>query len=161
VKSGKELTLKVKNKNFKVKYGAVINYKSPVSVYLKITSWLRVKDKILNLDSLLKEYRMELRKYLKSSELVLNHFDYNTIIDIDISETRVKVDKPTFFQLEFNFYQKNSKNLLPLVQPKRKNIENLKPVIEEITEDILNMGLFKTHSNFDYQYSKLDDGEGN
>lgn len=157
MKSGKEITLNVNNKNFKVKCGAVVNYKAPVSVYLKITSWIKVKNKVVNLNSLLKDYRLGLKKYFKSSELVLNHFDYNTIIDVDISETRVKLDQPTFFQVEFNFYQKNSKKLLPLVHPKRKDMANLKPIIETITNDILEMSLFKDHHNFDYQYKKINE----
>lgn len=156
MKSGKEIKINSSNKNFKIKCGAVSDYKAPVSVYLKITSWLRVTNKVVNLNSLLREYRLRLRSYLKSSELVLNHFDYNTIIDIDISQSRVKMDKPTFFSLEFNFYQKNSNNLLPLVQPKRVEMVNLKPVIEKITEDILNMELFTEHPNFKYQYKKQE-----
>lgn len=147
------------NENFKVRCGAVMDYKKPRSVYLKITSWLCVKNKVVNLNSLLKEYRLGIKTYLKTSQLVLNHFDYNTIIDIDISQTRVKVDKPTFFTLEFNFYQKNPNNLLPLVRPKRLDIPNLKPIVETITNEILELDLFKNHSHFDYQYSKIQINE--
>ena len=40
MKSGKEIDLISVNKEFKIKAGAVENYKAPVSIFLNLTSWL-------------------------------------------------------------------------------------------------------------------------
>lgn len=153
MKSGKEIKLASNNNNFKIITGAIENYKVPVSVYVNVTSWITTREKVENLNLLLKEYRHQIKRYLRSSPLVCEYFDINTIIDINVSPTGIKSYKPTFFALELNLYQK-SKNFLPLVKPKNENIKDLKPILTQISNEILNLEVFTTNKYFNYKLTK-------
>ncbi len=152
MKSGKEIILNSCNNNFKIVTGAVENYKAPVSVYLNITSWLITIEKVKNIESLVKEYRYAIKQYLKNSPIVREQFDVNNIVDIDISPTGIKTSKPTFFELELNLYQKGI--FLPLVKPKNSEIKDLKPFLQKIADDIINLPIFAVNSNFEFRLTK-------
>lgn len=151
MKSGRELKLDSENKNFKILAGAIMNYKSPASVYLNITSWVRVRNQIERLDSLIKEFRNLIKNYLRTDLVAIENFTIDTIIRIDISETRLKMNKPTFFQIGLTLYQKKG---LPVISGKNSKIPCLKPILSKLANDLLNMELFTNHSNFEYQLTK-------
>lgn len=153
MKSGKEIKLTSCNKNFKIIAGAVENYKSPVSVFLNFTSWLVTVEKVKDIDLLIKEYRLAIKHFLKKSPNVVEQFELDTIIDIDISPTGIKTSKPTFFQLELNLYQKKGK-YLPLVKPKNSNEKELKIFLQNIADDIIKLPIFVENSNFEFRLTK-------
>lgn len=152
MKSGKEITLTSYNENFKILAGAVENYKSPTSVFLNITTWLVMVEKVKNIDFLIKEYRGAIKHYLKNSPHIRAQFDINNIVDIDISPTGIKTSKPTFFELELNLYQKGE--FLPLVKPKNSEAKDLKPFLEKIANDIINLPIFASNENFQFKLTK-------
>ncbi len=152
MKSGKEITLTSYNNNFKILAGAVENYKEPASVFLNITTWLVMIEKVKNIDILVKEYRSAIKQYLKNSPHVNNQFDINNVVDINISPTGIKSSKPTFFELELNLYQKGI--FLPLVKPKNSEVKNLKPFLEKIANDIINLPIFASNENFEFKLTK-------
>lgn len=158
MKSGKDVKLKSLNENFKIKIGAVENYKAPRSIYVNMTSWITVTESVNNLDFLKKNYRNQIKNYLRNNPMVSDHFELDTIIQLDISPTGIKMGKPTFFTLEINLYQ-NQKNLLPLVRPKNSNIKDLKPILENIANDILNLDFIVNNNHFKFQLKKNTDKE--
>lgn len=155
-KSGKKISFTSESGKFKINGGAVTNYKKPRSVYVKMTSWLSFTEKVDNVNLILKEYRRAIRNYLHSSELIREHFNYSTIVDINISESRVKLNKVTFFELDITFYQKDMENPLPLVAPKNKEVPNLYPILDEIVKGILGLDVFTNNEYFEYHYQKKD-----
>lgn len=153
MKSGKEVCLTSNNKNFKIITGAVENYKSPISVYINITSWLTVTKKVKDVNSLIKEYRWIVRQFLKNNSYVKEYFTVNNIVDLRINPTGIRGKKPTFFELEINLYQ--SGELYPLVKPKHSNIKDLKPILQKIVNDLIILPIFVENSNFEFQLTKI------
>lgn len=151
MKSGKKIILNSNNNKFKIISGAIENYKAPNSVWVNITSWVTTKKDVKNLDSLKKEFRNEIKNYLKNDTIVRNYFKFDSILQVEISPTGIKLNKPTFFTLELNLYQKNN---LPLVKPKNSKKEDLKPILEKISNDILNFDLFNNNKFLNYQLTK-------
>lgn len=125
-------------------------------MYVKITAWLSLLGKIEEINPILKEYRLGLRRYLKTSSIISEYFNYNTIVDLRISESRVKLNKTTFFELGLTFYQKNEETALPLVKPKNENVKELRPLLEQITNEILELDLFTNNKYFRYHLLKED-----
>ena len=149
-KIGKIVKLNSVNNNFKIKGGTVDNFRYPYSVYINATSWVVFKKDIKNINSLIRQFRLEVIKSLKSSQYVSNYFDSNTIIQVDISPTRIRTAKPTFFELELNLYQKGYR--YPLV--KQKNGEGIELVdkIESIINYILLLEIFTNNNEYlDFQ----------
>lgn len=149
-KIGKSVKLRTNNSNFKVLGGTVDYYKNPYSVYIKATSWVVFKKDVKNINSLIREFRLEIIKYLKSSQYVFDYFDCNTIIQVDISPTRIKAAKPTFFEVEMNLYQKGFKH--SLVKHKYEEGIQLKDKMEFIINDILSLEIFTNENEYlDFQ----------
>ncbi len=46
------------------------------------------------------------------------------------------------------------KKLLPLVRPKNSNIQDLKPILEMVANDILNLDFIKENEIFNFQLKK-------
>lgn len=151
MKSGKKLVFLSPRESFKVNGGAVADYKNPVSVYFKCTSWVSY-DEIDSLSEKKKELRKKLRTFFKDHPLVMEYFNASTIICLNISESRVKLKKPTFFEMDITLFQKNG---LPLVSPKNKDIKNLKPILQTIVSDLLNSKFFD-NCGFKYHFSIKD-----
>lgn len=151
MKSGKKIIFESPRESFKVNGGAVVNYKNPVSVYVKLTSWISYNE-IDSLNEVVKILRKDLRMFFKEHRLVQEYFNYSTIINLSISESRIKLNKPTFFEVDLTFYQKNHAEGLPLVAPKNKDVKNLKPVLQGIVNDFLNSNLLDKHG-FTFHYN--------
>lgn len=148
MKSGKEVKLNSSNKNFKIKSGAVENYKTPYSVYVNMSSWVTLKKKVDDPDKLFKGYRSKIKFLLKNHLLKLEHFEYENMVDFDISITGIKNFTPTYLSLELNLFQKDLENPLPLVKSKNSKSNELKGIIENICNDILEMEFFNEDNEY-------------
>lgn len=138
MKSGKEINLISPNKDFKIYAGAIENYKAPKSIYLNISSWIRVKDTSINIDSLLRNLKCNLKIELNNI-INTNIFNVNeTIFDLDISTLGLKNGKSAFLNLEINLTQTGAIMMFPLIQMKTKPSPDLIPYLNQIIDAIVN-----------------------
>lgn len=103
-KLGKEKKL-LNNDYFRVKYGTVDAYNFE-SVYLIIQSWVQPTE-ITNFDSKISILRKKIQLELKS-KIDKNFFKENIILDFDLRQSGIRLNKKSFMSIELTLYPKNN-----------------------------------------------------
>lgn len=136
MKSGKEVCINCTNKNFKSLAGAVMDYKSPKSIYLNISSWVKLKEETETLDRDVRELgykvKMSVLNYLENHPIF---DDVSAIVDFELSTLGLKNGQPGYLSVEVNLIQKNP-NYLPLIKLKRETKDDLIPYLEELVSNL-------------------------
>ena len=73
MKSGKEIEVKCWNKNFKAIAGSVENYKNPTNIYINISSWVKLKNEPISIDSLIRNLRVNIKKLILNIKTVTDN----------------------------------------------------------------------------------------
>ena len=138
MKSGKEIIVKSPNNDFKIFAGAIEEYKHPKTIYLNISSWIRLKGDVINIDSVIRNLKCNLKMELFNSidERVFNKYD--TIFDMDISTLGLKNGKFAFLNLEVNLTQNGRISMFPLIKMKTDPKPDLIPYLNKIINSIVN-----------------------
>lgn len=134
MKQGKELKIDT-YKHFNIVYGGV-NNKSPKALYIQISAWGEpLQEGDVNYSRVIKDIDKKIR------QLIYNSLDSNpstpflkerTITDFEIKKSGIKFGKRSFVSCELTFYLKYE---IPI------NSDELKPVIDDLTDTIIKSGL--------------------
>jgi hypothetical protein len=105
LRTAKDIKLKLKNKNFKIRYGT-FQKSNPIVIYIIGNVWIEPKYKSDDYISLFKtfnkDFNDEIKKYLYNN----NIFDNKTIINIDLCSNRLGYDKKSYLTFEIHLKQK-------------------------------------------------------
>ena len=155
-KTGKEIEISCLNENLKCLSGTVKNNKSPDSVYIIISTWVKPKKINNDYNKVIFSFKRNIRKIIRENNLI-NKEIWNDfyILDLDIRSSGIKLDKKSFMSLEFNLYQKGSENnYLPLVS--KDNKKDLSFFIDKFVNDLTISDLFINNEWFEFCLTKKD-----
>ena len=146
MKKGKELKLQ-KFKNYNVVYGSV-NNKNPKALYINISAWAEPKnDSEINYNRIIRNSDKKIRQItfnlLDKNTIDLFHKE-RTIVDFDMRESGVKYGKKSFVNCEITLYLKYE---IPV------NSDELKPMIDDLIDNIINLG-FEENKYFIFHKKK-------
>jgi hypothetical protein len=146
MKKGKELKLQ-KFKNYNVVYGSV-NNKNPKALYINISAWAEPKnDSEINYNRIIRNSDKKVRQItfnlLDKNTIDLFHKE-RTIVDFDMRESGVKYGKKSFVNCEITLYLKYK---IPV------NSDELKPMIDDLIDNIINLG-FEENKYFIFHKKK-------
>lgn len=128
MKTGKFIPLGIYN-DVKIGYGTV-DSKNLKTIYLKINSWVQPKNENEDFDFTILKSRRLIKEII--SNLKLEYFKPQSIVDLDIRTKGIKKEKKSFMNLEVTLYVEKKFDV------KSKEI---KSTIKYITETIIDNGL--------------------
>ena len=135
MRTGKKIIFNTPLDKFKIYGGCILNSKDPNSVFLKFTSWVTYDGDI---NTVIKTIKDKLKKIFYFNDVVRHHFKSNPIIDLKISESRLVLGRPTFFDLDITLHQKDDEDVrLPLIRLKNEKGDCLKNKLEIIVNEIV------------------------
>ena len=147
-KTGKEIKIPCLNENIKCLSGAIENYKSPKSIYINISSWIEPK-KTGNYDKIISYFKRSIKTLIREKNLINNKiFDKFYILDLDLRESGIRMNKRSFMSLELNLYPDG---FIPLF-----SLENnsLIPHIHKMVNNIILSDVFVNNEYFDFYLTK-------
>lgn len=100
MKKGKFIALGVHNK-VKIGYGTV-DYKNLKTIYIQLKSWTEPNVENYDFNRTILKARKQIRKYLY--ELDSEYFKPESIVDLDIKTSGIKLNKRSFMDLELTLY---------------------------------------------------------
>lgn len=155
IKTGKKFILKSECGKFKVVLGAVQNHNNPISIYFKITSWLSYNDSSASAKDIINTVKSGIKTFLRNHPLYGEYFKYTMVIDVNVSESRVRLGQVTYFELDVTLFQKDITNGLPLSSLKPNKL-TLKSIILKMLPEMLNTETIKENPYVSFHFDKND-----
>jgi len=138
MKRGKEVELPLHN-NYSVVSGTVDN-KQPKSIYIQISSWGLPKTEHPDYEKVLRRKTSRIKR--KLNEIIGNDFHKNRcIVDFNMASSGISQGKRSYMCVEMTLFKKEP--YLPV------NSEKLKPILTNISEEIIN-NVFEKDEDFDF-----------
>ena len=128
MKTGKYIPLGTYN-DVKIGYGTV-DFKNLKTIYLKLNSWLQPENETDDFNYLIGKSRRKVKEIIYN--LKSPYFKDQSIVDLDIRTTGIKLEKRSFMNLEVTLYVNNQFDI------KSKDI---KLIINDLFEHIVDEGL--------------------
>lgn len=146
MKRGKEVKLDLPYE-YNVVSGTVDN-KNPKSIYIQISAWGKpINDREGEYESIIKKrYKRVKRKLFEVVDEEMFHKNMS-IVDFNMASSGVTYGKKSFMCVEMTLFKKEP--LLPV------NSEEMKPIVENISEDIIK-DVFEQDEDFDFYKRKTD-----
>ncbi len=144
MKRGKEMKIETPYQ-YNIISGTVDN-KNPKSVYIQISAWGKPKeDMIDDYEPIIKRKSKRVKK--KLFEVLDNKKFYKTksIVDFNMASSGINFNKKSFMSVEMTLFKKEP--LLPI------NSEEMKPILEDITEKIIS-DVFEKDETFKFYKKK-------
>lgn len=144
MKRGKEIKLELPY-DYNVVSGTVDN-KNPKSIYIQISAWGKPKeDTEEDYESIIKQKSKRVKRKL-FEVLDDNNFHKNkSIVDFNMASSGVSFNKKSFMSVEMTLFKKEP--FLPV------NSEELKPILKNISENIIN-SVFEVDEDFIFYRTK-------
>ena len=100
MKRGKFISIGVHN-NVKIGYGTV-DYKDLKTIYIQLNSWTQPDTEDCDFDRLINKTRRQIKENIYN--LKCEYFKPQSIVDLDIKTSGVKINKRSFMDLEITLY---------------------------------------------------------
>jgi hypothetical protein len=100
MKRGKFISIGVHN-NVKIGYGTV-DYKDLKTIYIQLNSWTQPDTEDCDFDRLIAKTRRQIKENIYN--LKCEYFKPQSIVDLDIKTSGVKINKRSFMDLEITLY---------------------------------------------------------
>jgi hypothetical protein len=125
MKRGKFIPIGVHN-NVKIGYGTV-DYKDLKTIYIQLNSWTQPDTEDCDFDRLINKTRRQIKENIYN--LNCEYFKPQSIVDLDIKTSGVKINKRSFMDLEITLYVEKYFDV---------RSKEIKQIVTDLSESLIN-----------------------